>query len=227
MSEATLVSPQATSAATRPGFAASLFGSPYLTRESVSEPAMPAPNAAAAEAAEGRRLVASGDQPFARELYERYVDRIHRLALRMTGNAAMAEDLTQDVFVRAFQRLDQFRGESQPGTWLHRVAISVILNAVRKRQVMTPRELPLLETQPAATNSGAIELDVRDRVRAAVAQLPEELRVVVLLFDVEGYTHNEVAEMVGISSGACRMRLLRARQLLRSMLPLEQEEWGS
>ena len=144
----------------------------------------------------------------------------------MTGNPALAEDLTQDVFVRAFDRLHQFRGNAQLGTWLHRVALSVILNAVKKQQVRAPRELPLLETS-ATTTTGPIELDVRDRVRAAVAQLPEELRVVVLLFDVEGYTHNEVADMLDISPGACRMRLLRARQLLRSMLPIEQKEWGS
>jgi RNA polymerase sigma-70 factor (ECF subfamily) len=60
-----------------------------------------------------------------------------------------------------------------------------------------------------------------------VARLPEELRVVVLLYDVEGYTHNEIADMMNISAGACRMRLLRARQILRTMLPLEREEWGS
>ena len=70
-------------------------------------------------------------------------------------------------------------------------------------------------------------MDVRDRVRAAVSQLPEELRVVVLLYDVEGYQHNEIADMMGITAGACRMRLLRAHQLLRTMLPLEREEWGT
>ena len=75
------------------------------------------------------------------------------------------------------------------------------------------------------SHSGAIDIDARDRVRAAVAQLPEELRVVVLLYDVEGYQHNEIADMMGITAGACRMRLLRAHQLLRSMLPLEHEEW--
>lgn len=139
----------------------------------------------------------------------------------------MAEDLTQDVFVRAFDRMHQFRGDSGLGTWLHRVAISVILNAVRKQQVTSAREIPLEVTEPAASNSGAIELDVRDRVRAAVASLPGDLRVVVLLYDVEGYTHNEIADMMGITAGACRMRLLRARQILRTLLPLEREEWGS
>ena len=170
--------------------------------------------------------VAARDRVAERALYEQHVDRIFRLALRMTGSAEMAEDLTQDVFMRAFERLHQFRGESGLGTWLHRVAITVILNAIAKRKAAAAREVPLESSVLAASRSGAIELDVRDRVRAAVAQLPEELRVVVLLYDVEGYQHNEIADMMGISAGACRMRLLRAHQLLRTMLPLEREEWG-
>ena len=168
----------------------------------------------------------SPDRAAERALYEQHVDRIYRLALRMTGNAQLAEDLTQDVFLRAFNRLHQFRGDSGLGTWLHRVAISVILNAITKRKAAAPRELPLDPSAAAASRSAAIELDTRDRVRAAVAQLPDELRVVVLLYDVEGYQHNEIADMIGITAGACRMRLLRAHQLLRSMLPLEHEEWG-
>lgn len=167
----------------------------------------------------------SPDQAAERALYEQHVDRIYRLALRMVGNAQLAEDLTQDVFMRAFERLHQFRGESGLGTWLHRVAISVILNAIAKRRVAEPREVPLDPSTAAASHSGAIDIDTRDRVRAAVTQLPEELRVVVLLYDVEGYQHNEIADMMGITAGACRMRLLRAHQLLRSMLPLEHEEW--
>jgi RNA polymerase sigma-70 factor, ECF subfamily len=170
-------------------------------------------------------MAASRDRAMQREIYEQHVDRIYRLALRMTGNAAVAEDLTQDVFVRVFDRVRQFRGESGLGTWVYRVAVSVILNAVKKRQATAARELPLDATAPAASHSGAIEMDVRDRVRAAVAQLPEDLRVVVLLYDVEGYTHNEIADMMGINAGACRMRLLRARQLLRNMLPLERDTW--
>jgi RNA polymerase sigma-70 factor (ECF subfamily) len=193
----------------------------------VADSSMPAQAAAAEGAGVERRAAGARGKAFERDVYEQHVDRIYRLALRMTGNASMAEDLTQDVFVRAFDRMHQFRGESGLGTWLHRVAISVILNAVRKQKVTAPRELPLDPTQRVTGSSGAIELDVRDRVRAAVGQLPEELRVVVLLYDVEGYTHNEIADMMGISAGACRMRLLRARQILRTLLPIEQKEWGS
>ena len=192
----------------------------------MSDSSMPAPSATAGSTGE-QRATRARHLAFEREVYEQHVDRIYRLALRMSGSVSMAEDLTQDVFVRAFDRMHQFRGDSGLGTWLHRVAISVILNAVRKQQVTSAREIPLEVTEPAASNSGAIELDVRDRVRAAVASLPGDLRVVVLLYDVEGYTHNEIADMMGITAGACRMRLLRARQILRTLLPLEREEWGS
>jgi RNA polymerase sigma-70 factor (ECF subfamily) len=213
--------------ATLAGASTPPYGYPWPTRNSVSDSSMPAPGAATESAGGGRRALSARDGTFARDVYDQHVDRIYRLALRMTGNVSMAEDLTQDIFVRAFDRMQQFRGDSALGTWLHRVAISVILNAVKKREVTTAREVALDATSPAASNSGAIELDVRDRVRAAVARLPEELRVVVLLYDVEGYTHNEIADMMNISAGACRMRLLRARQILRTMLPLEREEWGS
>jgi RNA polymerase sigma-70 factor, ECF subfamily len=201
----------------RPGF-------PWPTRDTVSDSAMPAPDEAAS--AKAALPTTAHDRVAERALYEQHVDRIFRLALRMTGSTEMAEDLTQDVFMRAFDRLHQFRGESGLGTWLHRVAITVILNAIAKRKTAAAREVPLDPTALAPSRSGAIELDVRDRVRAAVAQLPEELRVVVLLYDVEGYQHNEIADLMGISAGACRMRLLRAHQLLRTMLPLEREEWG-
>ena len=220
MNEATLAGPNGIPAGALPRFT-----DQYLTRTIVSDPAMPVQHAAAASG-EGQRLMTARDRKAEREVYEQHVDRVYRLALRMTGNAAMAEDLTQDTFVRVFDRMHQFRGDSGLGTWIHRVAVSVVLNAVKKRQVAASREITLETTAAAPGNSGAIDLDVRDRVRAAVAQLPDELRVVVLLYDVEGYTHNEIADMLGINAGACRMRLLRARQLLRAMLPLERQEWG-
>jgi len=194
----------------------------------VSESTTPAPVRATEESSAAVQSRAGArDRGVERAVYDQHVDRVFRLALRMTGNTALAEDLTQDVFMRVFERLHQFRGDSGLGTWVHRVAISVILNAIKKRSTTATRELPLEASIAAASRSGELELDVRERVRAAVAQLPEELRVVILLYDVEGYSHNEVADMMGITAGACRMRLLRARQLLRAMLPLEREEWGS
>lgn len=168
---------------------------------------------------------ARGDSGAQRAIYEQYSDRIFRLAERMTGDVAAAEDLTQDVFVRAFDRLRQFRGESRFGTWLHRLAVTVILNGTRERGTER-REVTL---DPALMKSGghaALEPDTKDRVRRAVAQLPTELRMVVLMYDVEGYSHDEIAELMGVTSGASRMRLLRARQLLRAELAQDGEEFG-
>lgn len=168
---------------------------------------------------------ARGNSVAQRAIYELYADRIFRLAQRMTGNVALAEDLTQDVFVRAFDRLRQFRGESRFGTWLHRLAVTVILNGTRQRGT-EQREITL---DPALVKSGghaAIEPDARDRVRRAVADLPSELRMVVLMYDVEGYSHDEIAELTGVSAGASRMRLLRARQMLRVALAQDGEELG-
>lgn len=169
---------------------------------------------------------ARGDDAAQRAIYELYSERIFRLANRMSGNVATAEDLTQDVFVRAFDRLSQFRGDSRFGTWLHRLAVTVILNGTRGSGTQH-REITL---DPARANSGAysaIEPDTKERVRQAVAALPPELRMVVVMYDVEGYSHDEIAEAMGVSSGASRMRLLRARQLLRGTLAQDGEEFQS
>lgn len=166
-----------------------------------------------------------GDDAAQRAIYEQHADRIFRLAHRMSGNVATAEDLTQDVFLRAFERLGQFRGDSRFGTWLHRLAVTVILNGTRHRGT-EQREVTL---DPALMKSGAhaaLEPDAKDRVRQAVTDLPSDLRIVVLMYDVEGYSHDEIAELTGVSSGASRMRLLRARQLLRASLAQDGEEFG-
>jgi RNA polymerase sigma-70 factor (ECF subfamily) len=168
---------------------------------------------------------ARGDASAQQVIYAHHADRIFQLAHRMTGNVATAEDLTQDVFVRAFDRLRQFRGESRFGTWLHRLAVTVILNGTRQRGT-EQREVTL---DPALINSAghtALEPDAKDRVRRAVADLPSDLRMVILMYDVEGYSHDEIAELTGVSSGASRMRLLRARQLLRASLAQDAEDFG-
>lgn len=183
----------------------------------------PPPASSVTAATSTRRAVRAG--ALERDLYEQYVERIFRLAARMTGDRSLAEDLTQDIFLRAFGRLRQFRGDAAVGTWLHRVAISVILNAIRTRRRAEQREVTLESTPAIAVTTSGLEPDTRQRVRAAVAALPPELRIVVLLYDVEGYAHNEIASLLAISSGASRTRLMRARQLLRATLPLEAGDW--
>jgi RNA polymerase sigma-70 factor, ECF subfamily len=168
-----------------------------------------------------------GDEAARRQVFDAHVDRVFRLAFRMTGDAYFAEDITQDVFVRVFDRLSQFRGDAPFGAWLHRVATTTILNALRKSRARSLRETSLDEARYAATRTGGIEPDMRDRVRAALASLPEGLRLVVIMFDVEGYSHDEIAEVLGITSGASRVRLSRARDSLRAVLAMDAEEWSS
>jgi RNA polymerase sigma-70 factor (ECF subfamily) len=101
----------------------------------------------------------------------------------------------------------------------------VILNALRRQRSREAREVALDPGVKVDTGAPGLEFDARDRVRAAVRQLPEDLRIVVIMYDVEGYQHEDIAELVGISSGASRMRLVRARGMLRSMLALDGSEW--
>jgi RNA polymerase sigma-70 factor (ECF subfamily) len=168
-----------------------------------------------------------GDEVARREVFNAHVDRVFRLAYRMTGDTAFAEDVTQDIFARAFDRLGQFRGDAPFGAWLHRVATTTILNALRKEKRTRGREASLEEARYAAVRTGAIEPDIRDRVRAALASLPEGLRLVVIMFDIEGYSHEEIAEVLGITSGASRVRLSRARDALRAALAMDAEEWST
>jgi RNA polymerase sigma-70 factor (ECF subfamily) len=185
---------------------------------------LPAESALATEVV--TRAIA-GDESARRELFEVHVDRVFGLAYRMIGDATTAEDITQEIFARAFDRLHQYRGDAPFGAWLHRVAVSTILNALRKNKAIRTREASLEEARYAAAPSVQLEPDLRDRVRAALRALPAALRVVVIMFDVEGYSHDEIAESLGITAGASRVRLSRARDTLRVSLAIDAEEWSS
>ena len=159
-----------------------------------------------------------GDEASLRALYEAHAERVHRLAYRMTGDEEWARDLTQDAFVRAFRRLHQFRGESAFSTWLHRVALSAILNGRRRLGRHRDRERQLVsEAHPGAAADGA-NLHLRARLERAVGELPEHYRTVVVMHDVEGFTHEEIAGALGVAVGTSRARLSRARERLREML---------
>lgn len=160
----------------------------------------------------------SGDVAAFELLYRSHVGRVYAVCLRMTANPALAEELTQDAFVRAWQKLDSFRGDSAFGTWLHRLAVNVVLGERRSRSRRTARvttvdDLTAVESSGTGTDPGMrVDLD------AAIAQLPEGARTVFVLHDVEGYRHHEVAEMVGVAVGTSKAQLHRARKLLREVL---------
>lgn len=159
-----------------------------------------------------------GDPDAFRLLYEEHVGRIYALCLRLSGSAAQAEELVQDTFVRAWENLPSFRGESAFGTWLFRIAVNVALG---ERRARGRREARVTTTaDPEAFPSTARNADPGRRMdlEAAIAALPAGARTVFLLYDVEGYQHAEIARMTGIAEGTSKTQLFRARRLLREAL---------
>jgi RNA polymerase sigma-70 factor (ECF subfamily) len=161
-------------------------------------------------------LAAAGDQRAFERLYRRHVARIHSLARRMAGFEGDPDELTQDVFVRAWERLGTYRGEAAFGTWLHRLAVNVILNwrrsaAAERRWIEDGVDADLL----AGTRFGRSEAPDLEN---AIAQLPPGARQVFVLHDVEGFKHEEIAAMLGVTTGTSKAQLHRARMLLRAWL---------
>lgn len=167
----------------------------------------------------------SGDRSAQRRLYEAHVDRVYRLAFRMVGDETAARDFTQDTFVRAFEKLDGFRGDAAFSTWLHSVATSVVLNGLRKRKRRDAREKPLTAASQVGETPRAPDPGVRDRIQRAVDGLPELYRTVFVMHDVEGYTHREIAEALEVKTGTSKARLSRARARLRIELKELAGEW--
>ena len=153
------------------------------------------------------------------------MDRVYRLAYRMVGDDAAARDFTQDTFVRAFEKLDGFRGDAAFSTWLHSVATSVVLNGLRKRRRMREREAPLEAAGQVGERQEPTDPGLRDRIRKAVDGLPERYRTVFVMHDVEGYTHREIAEALAVQTGTSKARLSRARARLRIELHELAGEW--
>lgn len=159
-----------------------------------------------------------GDQGAFRLLYDDNVDRIYRLMYRMAGDQDLAMDFTQEAFVRAYQRLEQFRGDAAFSTWLHSIAVSVALNGLRKVDRHRKRERSLEDAAPVATKRPVSEPGLRERIAGAVDALPDIYRTVFLMHDVEGYNHGEIAESLGVAEGTSKARLSRARAKLRDAL---------
>ncbi len=160
-------------------------------------------------------LAREGDRDAFERLYRLHVGRVHGLACRMAGPEA-AEDLTQDVFVRAWEKLPGFRSESQFGTWLYRLAMNVIVENWRKGAGRRSwrQDDDAIDDVPAGPEDPAFAIDFE----AAVKRLPRAARRVFLLHDVEGYKHREIGKLAGITSGTSKGQLHRARNMLRRYL---------
>ena len=162
--------------------------------------------------------VLAGDRVAARDLYDAHSPRVYRLAFRLTGDADLAREFTQDTFVRAFGQLSRFRGDSALSTWLHRITITVVANAMRKVKRFRERETDLEDVHPLGSDSMGVDPVLRERLHRAIDQLPEIYRTTVIMHDIEGYTHTEIAEVLGVAEGTCKSRLSQARAQLRVAL---------
>ena len=162
-------------------------------------------------------LAAQGDRQAFERLYRANVDRVFSVCARMVGDRQLAEELTQDVFVRAWQKLGLFRGESAFSTWLHRIAVNVVLNRRKADGRQKGRDGGDDETIETLASRPLTPGDAMD-LEGAIAKLPPGARRIFVLHDVEGYRHEEIADMLGITSGGSKAQLHRARLLLREAL---------
>ena len=159
---------------------------------------------------------AAGDLHAFEQLYHAHLPRVHSLVRRMAGGRE-SDELTQDVFVRAWQKLGTFRGDSAFGTWLHRLAVNVVIEKFRSDALRRQRLHDgdnVFDTIPAPRQSGDIAMDFE----AALQKLPDGAREIFVLHDVEGYKHHEIATMLEISTGTSKAQLHRARMMLRRHL---------
>ena len=183
-----------------------------------------APPSAGGDRSDDVALAASGDRRAFERLYRMHVNHVYSICVRMTGDRARAEELTQDVFVRVWEKLPLFRGESAFSTWLHRLAVNVVLNErkvegrERSRTAGTDDSDKDGDGYEALGGSSPPSHAERMDLEAAIALLPPGARRVFVLHDVEGYKHEEIAEMLGVTSGGSKAQLHRARLLLREAL---------
>ena len=194
----------------------------------MSQQKTPAPKAASES-----QLIARaqrGDEEAFTALFEAHKRRVYSLCLRMTGNTAEAEDLAQEAFLQLFRKISTFRGESAFSTWLHRLAVNVVLMHLRKKglQQISLDEADNSQDEPVKRDYGDDDrrlIGSVDRIglQRAIADLPPGYRTVFVLHDVEGYEHNEIAEIMSCSVGNSKSQLHKARMKLRDRLRLDRK----
>jgi RNA polymerase sigma-70 factor (ECF subfamily) len=167
-----------------------------------------------------------GEEQAFEALFHQHKQRVYSLCLRMIGNTAEAEELTQEAFLQVFRKIHTFRGESAFSTWLHRVTVNIVLMRLRKKTIsMTPlednargEEFDKQRKQYGAPDLGLASSIDRMNLERAIAQLPHGYRQAFVLHDVQGYEHNEIAAMLGRSIGNSKSQLHKARARLRELL---------
>jgi RNA polymerase sigma-70 factor, ECF subfamily len=181
--------------------------------------------------AEAIERAKQGDAAAFEVLYNLHKRRVYSLCLRMTTNTAEAEDLTQEAFLQLFRKVGTFRGESAFSTWLHRMAVNVVLMQLRKKGLQV---VPLEDDNEGEEETPKKDYGAQDSVLAgsidrlqlknAIDRLPPGYRSIFVLHDVEGFEHNEIAEMVGCSIGNSKSQLHKARMKLRELLKTSRAE---
>lgn len=166
-------------------------------------------------------LAARGDVNAFERLYTRSSGRVYAVCLRMTGDSQRAKELTHDSFVRAWERLATFRGEAAFDTWMHRLAVNVVLTAARseRRRLahLVQKDDDAVESD-VAFSQAPVDVETRLDLERAIASLPPRAREVFVLHDVEGYRHEEIADRLELQPGSVRAQLHRARKLIMRML---------
>lgn len=158
-------------------------------------------------------LASQGNRTAFKQLYLNHHQRIYALSLRLCGQVAQAEEITQECFILVWQKLPQFRGDSQFSTWLHSICVNQALSSIRKQKSFWARFIPIEnDNEPHSTDEGYQGLD------KLILLLPERARMVFVLCAIEGYQHEEIAELLGIAVGTSKTQYHRAKQLLQEML---------
>ena len=196
-------------------------------------PQKPAASAAATETQLIARAQRGDEEAFA-ALFEAHKRRVYSLCLRMLGNPTEAEDLTQEAFLQLFRKIATFRGESAFSTWLHRLAVNVVLMHLRKKGL---NQISLDETENSQGEPIKRDYGDDDRrlvgsidrigLNRAISELPPGYRTVFILHDVEGYEHNEIAEIMNCSIGNSKSQLHKARLKLREWFQQHQIQFGN
>jgi RNA polymerase sigma-70 factor (ECF subfamily) len=188
----------------------------------VSDTIGPYPSTSAEDKAAAReriRRAQAGDVDAFELLYREHSPRIYALCLRLkAGDRSDATELLQDVFIKAWRRLDTFRGDCAFASWLHRLAVNMMLENARSEQRRTARVLPMEDTSRLVGAARASGVELRMDMESAIASLPKGARLAFVLHDVEGYQHHEIAEQLSVTVGTVKAQLHRARRLLRERL---------
>ena len=158
-----------------------------------------------------------GDERAMRQLWSQHAPHIDAVVRRLVGNADDAVDITQEVWIQIFRALPTYRGDSQFGTWAHRIAVNRTLNALRRTRRLAKIETDI-EEDTASVEHGSERALLAASIEDAAARLSPGARTVFLMHDVEGYTHEEIATALGITAGGSKSQLFKARAKLRKLL---------